>query len=375
MHTASPIRLPFRPTALLLSACVAVFLMATPARGAEFRRWAESARGLAMGGAMTAVARGSDAMLYNPAGLSLSEYWKVEAAAWEEQSEGDPAGFFDRLDKEAGNDPAVVRDFLARHDDEPLSLRNQLFATFHTSGGFGVGALESHSLQTEPVAPATLGLRYERLRAGMATWSSASELRLFMMGLTLRGMSRRVGVRYIDETDVANPAFDAREATGTGNDFAYDLGVMMRLPVPFLRPTLGVAYLNGNDPDFNLQSVEPLHSELNVGLALQPDVFGPSVRLLLVGERRDLNKLAFPDEPSFDKRSHLGAEVSFFPLEDGLWGLQLRVGESQVHGTWGFGINLSHYLSVDYAHYTEELGTDADPEPQQRDLIQVRLGF
>ena len=40
------------------------------ARGQEFLRLGESARGLAMGGALTAVADSFDAMLYNPDGLA-----------------------------------------------------------------------------------------------------------------------------------------------------------------------------------------------------------------------------------------------------------------------------------------------------------------
>ena len=124
----------------LLSALLcgmAVTAAATNAQAQEFHRWAESARGLGMGGALTAVATGSDAMLYNPAGLIQQQFWKVELSGSTDKSDSDPDGFFSTFNGFPGTAEEV--DAFLVESEESRYLREQLFASFHNGRGLGFG--------------------------------------------------------------------------------------------------------------------------------------------------------------------------------------------------------------------------------------------
>ena len=172
-----------RPWAAAAAGILLLAFTAPGAWGEEFRRWAESARGLGVGGALTAVASGSDAMQYNPAGLAQDVIWKVELAYSQDESENDPGGVFDRLDDLPGT-AAEVGDLLTEGRDSGYR-REQLFASFHTGGGFGLAAIDVQTRQSQPTA-AGLGYREERFTGGMATLAWGMGLKLIMFGVTFK---------------------------------------------------------------------------------------------------------------------------------------------------------------------------------------------
>ena len=359
----------------LAAAAAGGFLLALAAPGAwgeEFRRWAESARGLGVGGALTAVASGSDAMLYNPAGLAQDTIWKVELAYSQDESEDDPDAVFGRLDDLPGT-AAEVGDLLTE-GQESRYRREQLFASFHTGGGFGLAAIDVRTRQSQPTAGG-LGYREERFTGGMTTLAWSMGLRLIMLGVTLKALGRQLIEEEFTAAELSNPTFDLEGFRSSGNDFAYDAGVLFRLPIPFIRPTIGVAQINGGDPDFGFSKRPALLSETNVGVSLNPYLFTDAAQLLLMYDQRDINEHAYPADDSKSKREHYGAELSFFPRAHGIWGLQLRAGESQGESTWGVGVNFDQFLSVDVAQYSELLGTEDQPQFEKHTILQIKLGF
>ena len=118
-----------------------------------------------------------------------------------------------------------------------------------------------------------------------------------------------------------------------------------------------------------------MRAELNVGLAIMPEIRPDIMRILLAYDIRDVEKKAFPADQTSIVRQHVGVEFSFFPQRDGLWGLSLRGGQSQGFNSWGIGVRLSHFLTADYAVYREETGTGTIHLAQKRQLLQVSLGF
>ena len=353
-----------------------------PVGAAEMIRWAESARGLAMGGALTAVAESFDAMVYNPAGLAQTNYWKIEVGGFIEASEaadGTAGGdFFSQLQDFGGKSDAAIESYLSTAGSVPHFARAQGYAGFHTASGLGLAAFENHSLRSTAatvVAPITTDVTYDKITGGILTYSDATDLKLLMWGFSITRMAREASKTTLGTATLTDPKFDSKVGTPGKDETSFDLGFLARLPIPFLRPTFGIAYLNGRSPDFGLKDVDPLRAELNVGLSIMPDLFPETMRILLAYDIRDVQKEAFPDDQTGIVRQHIGAEFSFFSQGDGLWGLSLRGGRSQGFFSWGVGVRLSHYLSLDYAVYKEETGTGTIHLAQKRQLLQVSLGF
>ena len=359
----------------LLSALLcgmAVTAAATNAQAQEFHRWAESARGLGMGGALTAVATGSDAMLYNPAGLIQQQFWKVELSGSTDKSDSDPDGFFSTFDGFPGSVEEV--DAFLVESEESRYLREQLFASFHNGSGLGFGVIDITTRQAQS-APGGVHYREERFTAVNMTLAWATDVRLIMWGITFRSMGRELIDEDFTSNELLDPEFDLDDFRSEGNALAYDLGLIFRLPIPFIRPTIAVAQLNGNDPDFGFKKRPGLTGEVNAAIAINPDLFGQDMDLVITAELRDASNTAFESEKRTGKLDHFGAEFSIWPLDNGIWGLQLRGGSSQGYISLGAGVNLAHYISVSAARYTEELGTSDNPQPEERTILEVKIGF
>jgi hypothetical protein len=385
-------RCPSHPCTRLAVWLGAVLLLALPphaARADEFPRLFESARGVSMGDALTAVADSFDAMFYNPAGLSQSQDWRLEARHWQEESRDDGVlsggNFFDGLDNLRGKDPTVAQAFLSNFADRPQSVRSQTLAGYHTENGFGIAWVDTIRKATRPAEffpEQSVHLTYDRISGGLFTLAYASELRLFMWGVTLKYLTREAAVSNVTPDRLVLPVFDSSFGRQGNTEFDYDAGIMARLPFPFLRPTIAVALLNGRAPDFGLAdvpqgqlSVPPLERELNVGLSFQPDLLPESVKLIVSFETRDINETSL-DDTSSRRRESWGAELSLFPQAGNeVHMLKLRVGNNQNQSAFGVGFNLADYATIDFVSSKEELAEGSLRDPQHRRMIQLTVGF
>ena len=357
-------------------------LAASRAQGQEFLRLGESARGLGMGGALTAIAGSFDAMFYNPAGLALTPHARIEISYWREGSRDkdvtDGSDFFDTLDRLAGTSTAQVDAFLQSDGKKAQSARTQSFAGYHNETGFGAAYIETTRLSApaSPASPTQLDLTYDRISGGLFTLAYESDLKLLMWGVTVKFLERTSSFRTLSAADIGTDAAFSTEFGAAGkNEIDFDVGFIARVPLPFIRPTIGVALMNGNSPDFNRVTVQALERELNIAIAFEPDFLPDYMRLIITGEQRDSNSSAFPDEKSNRKREHLGAELSLFPYSPEIYWLHVRVGKSQGFGSFGIGVNLSKFATLDFVSYSEDVGTPGVQIRQQREMIQLKLGF
>ena len=376
---------------LLLTILPLVALLATwpgrQAQGQEFLRLGESARGLGMGGALTAVAESFDAMFYNPAGLAQSKTSRFELSYWQEESKDsdtiDGRNFYEELDTLAGTTEAEVDDFLRQNAIKAQSARWQTLAGYHNGSGFGVAYLDTIRLSSPAsiTSPAELNLTYDHISGGLMTLAYATGSEFLMWGVTLKTLERESSLRALSAADIGTDStFESEFGAKGASEFDYDVGFLMRLPIPFFRPTFAVAIMNATSPDFNRTTVQPLPKETNIGIALEPNMFRDYSRLIISAEIRDNSDSAYPDEKSNRKREHYGAELSLLPSgkddsgKDLYW-VHVRIGRSQGYTSFGFGANFSDNASIDVVSYAEDVG-DANQElRQRRELVQIKLGF
>lgn len=358
-----------------------------PAQGQEFLRLGESARGLAMGGALTAVADSFDAMFYNPAGLAQSKTSRFELSYWQEESKDsdvtDGGNFFEEADTLAGTTEAEVDSFLQENANKAQSARTQTLAGYHNKTGFGIAYLDTTRLSSpaSPTSPPELRLTSDHISGVLMTLAFASEREFIMWGITLKSLERKSSFRILTSADIGNdPDFKSEFGSQGASEFDYDVGFLIRLPIPFFRPTFAATIMNATSPDFNRVTVQSLPKETNIAIAFEPNMFRDYSRLIISAEIRDNSGSAYPDEKANRKRKHLGAELSLLPSgkdEAGrdLYWMHLRIGESQGYSSFGIGFNLADNASIDLVSYAEDVG-DANTElRQRRELVQIKLGF
>ncbi len=369
----------------LLLALLSVFWVPTLA-AQEMTRFGESARSLAMGGALTALADGFDAMLYNPAGLAQSTSWQTTLTTWQEASFSNAGGrgdiFFRSLGRGPGIDQTAVNTFLDTAAGVPQTARDQNFFGFHTANGFGVAYYDTTRRHAQPADPndpsgSGLDLTYDRLTASVFTFAFPTKRKLFSWGFSLKSLTREGDKRLaVSGAEIFSPGVDPRAATAGNSAYTIDVGLFTRIPSEFFRATFGIAMLNGIAPDFGLPDLDPILPEVNVGLAIMPDLFGKNARLVLAADLRDVTQSAFPNDPDSGKRAHYGMEVSLFPQQTGAWLLSLRAGTTQGLSSFGAGFMLRRWMTVDFVSYEEEMGpTGGASLPQRRYLLQATLGL
>ena len=370
---------------------MAALVLALPAYApaSDYGRMLESTRALGMGGALTAAPVGSDSFFYNPAGLSLVDDWQVEITGMHDGSQNNPEGFFKEAQGQRGRLLTDATLFLNSRGQGHYLLRDQGMASYHSANGFGLGVFENTTRMARPVQlpnpvppPVTnpgIEFRDQKFTGGFMAWSFASQNRTFIWGVNAKHLNIEYSGSIAGAPELITPPPPYKPVVD--NQWFYDTGVLIRLPIPFLRPTLGVALINGNNSSKKFDPASGLMEEVNIGVALGPMMLGETIQLVLSADVRDVTK----NNPEFARheplRRHLGGELSFFPIGKNLYGLQLRGGTSQGYPTAGAAINFTKNLSLEAAQYTEELGSpdSLDPAqqriPQKRTTAQVRLKF
>jgi hypothetical protein len=169
---------------------------------------------------------------------------------------------------------------------------------------------------------------------------------------------------------------------------SYSLGVQKRLvSLPSMRMTLGAVAHNVQELNFGQDDNCPRNHqpEYDIGVSAQPRL-GP-LRLLMALDIKDVG-YANPNDtycrqnkghPScFQKRLHYGVELGFLPIDSASNFISVRAGVSQSKPTYGFELNpfvIFRFFTLEYAHYTEEMGQEIGDKPNVRDVIQLRFAF
>jgi hypothetical protein len=120
-----------------------------------------------------------------------------------------------------------------------------------------------------------------------------------------------------------------------------------------------------NIGDLKLGDSGKIPQQLNVGAAIHPDFWILKNTLAL-----DLNDVLknVDGEDDFYKRVHMGGEFRFPYI------LTFRAGFNQGYRTFGASIDL-WIIRVDYANYKEEIGVVVGQRADERQVIQLTMGF
>jgi hypothetical protein len=344
-----------------LAALAAGLLAAVPAGAEPFPVLYPSARALGMGGAYTAVADDAGAMFYNPAGLTRVKDVQLDLINLEAEVSDNAKDLVKDLQDVDQNNVSQATDVISRHIGEHFRLRVDTFPNLVTHN-FGVGLLVQATADGEVHSPSNPRVDVDARvdTAALVTLSrQVGPGKRLALGVTGKLVRRQGGSRSYTAVDVASENFDPfSDLNDSDTDFAFDLGAMYDVPLPF-SPVLAVSALNLTDLDFGTLGKEPY--QVNVGASVSPKV-GP-VGLTVAADWVDVtNQLA--TDSDFKKRTNFGAEARVWKV------LAVRAGYHQGYYTAGATLDV-WVIKVDVATYGEELGAYGGQREDRRYIARI----
>ena len=373
-------------------------------------------RSMGMGGTNVTTALDEAALIYNPALLKILKKHKLLIPGFADFANSnskdlynDFNDFLDDLDKVNGdqntlyllqayidgttlstvdingdgivNDSDIVNANKRKIPNEYLQMQMSTFAGFITEGfGFGVfGTFRSNQI----------GLTGNKVNPSVTVNADGTlEIPVGLAFKIFDKINLGASVRYIQSakvkkelyyTDISDLTQDGLSTEGElsilGAEKAQGIGVNLGAVVELNKLNIGIGlqdpftklqtskYVlkNGSTTEYEEQDLEKksLPTILSVGISNKPyNDEGKKNKLFWAVEMQNLLSKDLNDDGHDDtnlyKKLHLGAEYTVF--ESRLFDLSLRGGLNQGYPTVGTSISLA-FLEVEYAYFTEELGS------------------
>ena len=195
------------------------------------------------------------------------------------------------------------------------------------------------------------------------------------MGLPVTGLRVGVGGKFISRSwfnknftiaDIASESFDFDKEKIDKSDMSFDLGLLYNLPIlQKLNPQAGLSILDITDLDFGDGGKIP--QRINLGISMQPKI--PYITsCILALDYQDITG-AYEQDDSFGKRLHAGVEVGLLKNH-----FVVRGGLNQGYSSFGAEIDL-WLLKLSYVNYTEEIGIYAGQDKDERQALQLIIGW
>ncbi|HTF99421.1 MAG TPA: hypothetical protein VK654_02395 [Nitrospirota bacterium] len=387
------------------TACVAVItlLLAAAPCGAsaqepttrEYPSLYKSPRAMGMGGAYVAVGGRTDALFYNPAGLSTmpqDKGWEVNLLGISAEYSKNAKDFasnlrnaFDVMDTNNSGSTddeklQAVNNVLAKYRGQEIHVRAADFTSIGKSydrfafavGGLGSGRIDAiphEGLGADGILEVNADVTYGG--AGGASFGLTPNI---IAGLGVKALHRESVTHSFTAQELVNNQdrlndYIKKDLRKKGNAVGFDAGLLWKFaPISPFRPALGVSVQNIGNLSFGEAGRIP--QTVNVGIAINP--ITPWFRSITVAADYidALNK--FEQDKDAVKRLRYGAEIQFFDV----WAAELavRAGMYEGYPTAGADLRLLVF-TLSYTMYTEEIGAYAGQDKNKRHLLMLNVGW
>lgn len=336
-----------------------------------------STEAMGMGGAFYGKSDNKFAAFYNPAGLTRVKGWSVDIIPI---TLGVNTNFIDNINNilplisgSGGNGSNEVVDVLVNSLMGKFSnITPFTFFPAYTSNKFTVGIFSSSDINLiayDPVIP-TVSLRV-KTDNGVSFATAGSFLNdSLSVGFSLKGLVRGniylnynvfelISIANGDKdliTDITDNLFE-----NLGFGFLTSVGAMYNLPfLEVINPRVALS-LNDFGFTFFSENIENIAPTVNASIAISPRYYSIIDTDILV-DFTDIFMTAGYDN-SFLKRLRIGGEIKFIDT------IALRVGVYQGYPTFGAGLYFK-YFKINYAFYTEELGSYIGQMKDNRHILE-----
>jgi len=338
-------------------------MVISAANAAELPRLYKGIRPLGMGGAFTAVADDQNALFYNPAGLDKVDGWGMEVVPLQVEVGENGLDFYRDVSDADLEDTSeaiqLLRDYSGKYvhygaSSFPYFVMRRVAVGLLGQGNVNVKA-RPNVLKADVDAFGSYGFN---AGTGWGFLDGAIRVGGAVKFLNAYRLYESYGVTDITNDIGERIKDDKKEGSGLG----FDVGIMAEAPV-LLKPTLGIMIQNISDTD--LGDAGELPQQLNMGLSIGHSVagFGFNAAADWIDVTNNIG-----EDDDLAKRLHFGVE-GYLPMI-----LSVRAGLYQGYGSFGATIDL-WALKVNYAQYTEEVGSAAGMQPDKRYVVSASLGW
>lgn len=355
----------------------------------------KSPRALGMGGAYIAVGGRTDALFYNPAGLSRMplKNWEVNLGGitveWNKNVMdfiGDLGDALDTSDLNRDGDEGddqldAVLDVIAKYRGRNMHLTAADLMSIGRRGDkkafavAGLGSLRIDALThqgfgsnglLEINADATFGgiggMSYQ-LRDNLALGAG---LKLLHREALIHSFTAREIVEKQDTLD----KYITEDLRQSGNAVGVDLGGIYQFARNSrCKPAVGLSLLNVGGLNFDEAGEIPM--TVNIGLSASPENIPVFKSLTLGVDYVDLFN-GYDQDSDIAKRLRLGGELQLFDRK--LAGMAVRTGLYQGYPTFGIDARLLIF-TASYVTYAEEVGAYAGQDKDRRHLVMLNMGW
>ena len=360
---------------ILLLSLLLVPCSGVPADGAEeFVRQSIRARG--MGNAFTAIANDEFALYYNPAGLQSVQVYMFEIASLQGTANQKLIDLVGNALETASNEE--LADSFSDVAGKRYYAEGGLSGLSITGPGWGYSIFANAVADiavNNPTVPFFDVRVYGQIGALTGVGYSLMNYELDV-GVAIK-VVRRIGVQrtfhIVDFAPALRGEFD--DLIDSGSDvtaYAPDVGVIYHYdryhdyPLKF-----AVVAQNIGGLDFDAAGEVPM--TINVGASTEVEMLGFDVTFAA----DELDLLGAQDterDKSYVQDLKLGVEAGLFKLFNGHHLVSFRFGRNGVYNAFGFSLNVFG-LKIDYAQWSEEVGSFAGSQEDQRQAIKITLIF
>ncbi len=345
----------------LLFICVILVFIPNESLARELYSRHTSVRALGMGGAFIPLARGADALYFNPAGLARTTEVTLTPLKLRAGVNGVDA-YEDAEDFDSDNFADTLRNFYG----DTLWLGGG--ATVGLSMPYFAAAIyDSFNVSADLSNPALPSFEVDFVNDyGIATGFGIDVFPGFSLGIVGKRIDRRGASLEIPVSSIANLSNEdlKDELNNRGIGYAFDFGAMLTLPFS-VNPAISLVMKDIGDTSFSLKSgirnPPTDYSELMGAFSFEVEI--PGITISPVFEMRHLTD----NEVHIGKKIHMGVEVD-------LPGIDLRVGLHQGYYTAGLGLNLG-IIMLDFATYGVEMGEYPGQHEDRRYMFEMTIDF
>jgi hypothetical protein len=324
-------------------------------------------RQMGMGGAAIAVVNDETSLLLNPIGLGRLRVPYITLIDPEVTTNNKSVSAVQALALDATNVEEIYSE-LANQLDDRYFVRTQIFPSYvdrHYGFGFllkdEISAVRSSTTQF-------MDVNYVSDLVGVAGFNKSFYGGVFKIGATGRWVDR---VQYSGTIDPTTDGLDMKTLAVQGAGLAADVGLSVSSPTGWL-PTLSVMLKDVGDTSFSMSSgmrsylttddPTKVPMTMDVAVALFP-IWNNYTRGTFTVEYDDVL-----EDGDAVQKLHAGIEVN---LADRFY---FRGGYNRGYLTTGFEWN-TQFVQLQLAYYGEEIGTEENPQQDERLAFKAVLRF
>ncbi len=341
---------------------MAVLLITAQGSARELYNRNISVRALGMGNAFTAIARNTDALFYNPAGIAKTEEVQLTLLKAKVGVNGVDA-YEKALDLDSDNLADTLREFYGEH----LWMGGGAVVGF-SMPYFAAAVYDSFNVSADLSNPALPSFQVDFVNDyGIATGLGVDLAKGLSVGIVAKRINRIGSSAEISVESLANLNSDdlKDELDNRGLGYSLDAGIAMTFPTA-VKPTLAVVMQNIGDTTFSLDRglKRPPTDTQQIIASASLEIEAPGMVVTPVFEMKHIDS---SEQIHAGKKFHAGVEVD-------LPGLALRGGFHQGYYTAGVGLNLG-VVSLDFATYGVELGQYPGQHEDRRYIMEMTIDF